>query len=430
MSHPACALPVDLAHVLAELEFTARATEMRGALATTSNCTAVRSGAVDLGTAEAVASTWLTKLMGTLSGALDDATYTPWNCQYGVRVVHNHDHNEEHFYEQLNGSRSHRHRITRCVPWKDKFDHVTIEAPLELKEPLQPPNHLRYAALQPMPICGRDNEYMQVLGELHTRGSLKGFLTDGSKWYCGLTKLANLRANAHLENYYANAMARREASSRMLPGQSVDLPVINIVSIGSQNNYVFETNVHAFFHGHVRIHTFDCTVRNPMVPARIASVTTFHRVCLGAWDEPDPSNPSSLRTMRWKTMVRYLREGSGGGTTMTGPIEMLKLDCEGCEKAVLWEMLTALNNDLPHQMAIELHSIAMYRDGEVMTYAGSRRVSAGEFSTLALQWHHRGYRLVYREDNPPAGTVCPCGGAEEHKSCCATEVTLVRVIGC
>lgn len=287
------------------------------------------------------------------------------------------------------------------------------EAPFELQEPVQPANHERYATLRPQRICGENNRHLHAVGPV-----VRGKLSEGSKWFCGL---------------------------HFLRSDSPAAPPINVLSIGSNNNFVFEASLVRMLGRRVRIHTLDCTVSRPAVPPELRGHVTFHRICVGAHDSFDPFAPSAAawhdarsdarsRMLRWPTLVRWLRNG-GAAPPMVGPLELLKMDCEGAEKEVLWDMLTAGDDaDLPRQIAVELHSIALYRDLGATTYAGSRRISAGELSLLGLQWHHKGYRLVQREDNPPqaanTNNVCPCGGAPQYSSCCASEMLLLRTSGC
>ena len=79
-------------------------------------------------------------------------------------------------------------------------------------------------------------------------------------------------------------------------------------------------------------------------------------------------------------------------------------------------MTSHKEHGLPGQIMMELHGSTMHSNGKFYQSIGKRMASAAEIAVQALLWHHTGYRLVYREDNPGS----PRG----------TELTLLRTYGC
>ena len=160
-----------------------------------------------------------------------------------------------------------------------------------------------------------------------------------------------------------------------------------ILSLGGNNEYDFERSMVAHGSLDTPIHTFDCTVKRPRVPVALHSRVTFHPICVGAFDGYDAAG---RRFMRWRTLLASL--GSPH-------VELLKVDIEGHERAMLWEMLTAPSGGaLPAQLSVELHANTQDEAG-FYTHTGRRLATLGELALLATLWHTRGYVLISREDN-------------------------------
>ena len=289
---------------------------------------------VDLVSTEALASAWLRELPGRVGSLLDASTYST--------------NNERCIYDSTN---------RRCRR-KGKIDAV------------QPYGHARFSFLEPMPICGPNNEALTTFGR---PGS------DGHKLVCGVQTLA--------------------ASNQTV-----------VFSLGSNNNFVFEEEVVRVFGRQVRIHTFDCTVDEPRVPAAIASNVIFHKVCIGPRDELLGEKRRVYRT--WGTLVDDMRSQG----QLMAPPDLFKIDIEGYERDWLWSMLVGHERWLPRQILMELHFNTLTPSGEWHGNVGLRLTSTGELAMLAQLWHTRGYRLVAREDNP------------QSSSC--TEINLLLVDGC
>jgi len=114
--------------------------------------------------------------------------------------------------------------------------------------------------------------YMQRLGE-------KG---DGGKWVCDPYKIAGNKD-------------------------------CKVISIGSKNQFDFEESI-LELNPHCEIHTFDHTVEDP---SNKPPAVHFHPYGLGAVDEPP--------IYTWRTLM------SKAGLKPGAVIEILKIDCEGCE---------------------------------------------------------------------------------------------------
>lgn len=203
--------------------------------------------------------------------------------------------------------------------------------------------------------------------------------SDGWKYVCGVKAMAN-------------AITHRP---------------LNIISIGSNDNWVFEEAAARHFRRRsIRVYVLDCTVSNPHVPPLLAPLVTFQRVCIDSVDREGPP----VRTRRWPTLLKTLRTHNG----LTGPIDLLKMDAEGYEHSFLPDLFSGDGKDMPLQILMELHLVT----GNEGRLRGTRLRSLGEVLALALLWHHAGYRLTRRVDNSHA--FYPY----------SAELTLLRVVGC
>ena len=155
-----------------------------------------------------------------------------------------------------------------------------------------------------------------------------------------------------------------------------------VYSIGSSDMYGFEDDMHLIM-PQCDIHIFDHTVASPKPPA----FASFHALGLGATDDGKVLKLASLQA----------RLGHSGM-----PIEVLKVDCDGCEYEALFSMLPELTN--VRQLLIELHwrrsgipSIELHAFFNAMFVKGwvifSKEANfqwasgeAIEYSFLKLQW--------------------------------------------
>ena len=106
-----------------------------------------------------------------------------------------------------------------------------------------------------------------------------------------------------------------------------------IYSIGSSNMYGFEEGMHEQM-PHCEIHIFDHTVVAPKPPA----FATFHALGLGPQDKGNVLTLASIQA----------RLGHVGAS-----IEVLKIDCDGCEYDALFDVMPAWTS--VRQVLIELH---------------------------------------------------------------------------
>jgi hypothetical protein len=160
-----------------------------------------------------------------------------------------------------------------------------------------------------------------------------GSMGDGGKWLCNAYKIAKAED-------------------------------CNVLSIGSNNDYGFETAMHDL-NPRCTIHTFDHTV----TPTGTPSYVNFHSYGLGS------QSSGNIRTM--KDVIDMA--GFQGKV-----IDVLKIDCEGCEFSVYKEFFSGFIR----QILMEIH----YQNRE---------------STDALMqgMHDHGYIIFHKEPN-----TFGCGG--------------------
>lgn len=177
-----------------------------------------------------------------------------------------------------------------------------------------------------------------------------------------------------------------------------------ILSIGSNNMWAFE--VAAFRETSCQIHTFDCTVKKPLVPAEIQSRTTFHKVCLG---ESDTHMPDGRVFKSYPTLLKDHVPG------LTRPPEVLKMDIEGFEYPVM-RSITQQSQEAfggsaaaaPQQILMEVHHrtykslFGQDNDPGALAWAHRDR-TPGELMAFMTEVYTFGYRLSHAD----WGTVCP-----------------------
>jgi hypothetical protein len=114
------------------------------------------------------------------------------------------------------------------------------------------------------------------------------------------------------------------------------LPVGNctVMSIGSNNDFSFETALESH---RCSVHTFDHTVASPQPP----STVSFHSLGVAS------ASAGTLRTLR----QLYNETGWAGRQ-----VDVLKLDCEGCEYGIFMEQATLefLSSHV-RQLLLEVH---------------------------------------------------------------------------
>jgi Methyltransferase domain len=130
-----------------------------------------------------------------------------------------------------------------------------------------------------------------------------------------------------------------------------------IYSIGSEGDFRFEEGFQDTFPDTCEIHTFDFTDFSAKVPHN--KNIHFHNWGLKASYEEDkdkyevanfgPPSPHLLKTRPFKTFQETIRELGHEGR----PIDIFKIDCEGCEWSTYKDWLGA---DL-RQILIEVHKV-------------------------------------------------------------------------
>ena len=141
-----------------------------------------------------------------------------------------------------------------------------------------------------------------------------------------------------------------------------DAPVCNIISIGSNNEWSFEISMHEL-NPRCIIHTFDHTITpNSRKPAYVV----YYPYGLGASDD------KNIRTM--DSILRLT------GLTKT-TVDVLKIDCEGCEFQVYKE----ITKGFIRQILIEIHM----RGG----------VKSTAIDTLFEHMGLNGYVIFHKEPN-------------------------------
>lgn len=154
-----------------------------------------------------------------------------------------------------------------------------------------------------------------------------------------------------------------------------------VISIGSHNEWDFEEAVIAQFPG-CRIHTLDCYVDKPIIPASIQKSTTFHKICLDVYDH----TYSGRQFVSWHTFVRQIG--------LKQPPTVMKMDIEGFEWATIPAIIKT-NVMVPESFSFELHYYTSI--GSVYWFRRFRTdPEIGLFSELMLSF---GYVLVDRNDN-------------------------------
>lgn len=169
---------------------------------------------------------------------------------------------------------------------------------------------------EPEAVCVFDERFGQ--GVNLTRYQAFG---DGPKFLCGVDMIATKNSN-------------QIGNNRCL-----------VYSVGSSNQIHFESSVHQQLG--CEIHTFDPTLTEAFVGDKYA---TFHPWGLGEDGAISNFGGKSFTAMSLQTIIKRL--GHEGRT-----IDILKIDCEGCEWIVMPKVFESIRNGTNkiNQVLIELH---------------------------------------------------------------------------
>jgi Methyltransferase domain len=118
-----------------------------------------------------------------------------------------------------------------------------------------------------------------------------------------------------------------------------------IYSVGSNGNFQFEEGFQNTFPGACEIHTFDFTNFSQSVPPN--KNIFFHQWGLKSSYEEDKDKDEVLKANPFKTFQETILELGHEGR----PIDVFKIDCEGCEWSTYKDWLAA---DL-RQILVEVH---------------------------------------------------------------------------
>jgi hypothetical protein len=143
-----------------------------------------------------------------------------------------------------------------------------------------------------------------------------------------------------------------------------------VYSIGSRNEFSFETFIHS--QKHCEVHTFDCTVGNPSPP----SYVTYHNWCIGFHGQKD----SNFHT--FDRMVSLLGH-------QEREISLLKIDCEGWEWHFFAQYLSALKLGSVRpirQISFELHACNGMHSGKLCGGVGSPFPSTDTWPAMNYSW--------------------------------------------
>ena len=163
-----------------------------------------------------------------------------------------------------------------------------------------------------------------------------GSISDGGKWVCDAYRIA-------------------EAGE------------CNILSVGSNNDWSFETAMHAL-NPRCRIHTFDHTSG----PAGKPAYAKFYATCLGSADS------GSVRTMDGILRMAGLENKT---------VDILKIDCEGCE----FDVYSEFTKGFIRQVLVEVHM--------------RPQTTPVQVNAMFEHMHTNGYVIFHKEPNTSG-----CGG--------------------
>lgn len=156
-----------------------------------------------------------------------------------------------------------------------------------------------------------------------------------------------------------------------------------VYSIGGNNQWDFEADI--VKRTTCKVFTFDCTVEG-RVPGDLQDRVEYHKICLGTNTE-GAAEGSTQKFMRLGEIMQMLGHDH---------ITLLKMDIEGYEYSVLYEIFDEKGVALPEQISFELH----YETQMPGLDWWGRQATAGEIAFFARRIYEAGYRFISREDNP------------------------------
>eukprot|EP01040_Poterioochromonas_malhamensis_P011936 gene11936-13022_t len=174
-----------------------------------------------------------------------------------------------------------------------------------------------------------------------------------------------------------------------------------LYAAGIANQPEFEEAIAGMFH--ISVHAFDCTIPSTTI---LKNNVEFHHWCLGRNSNNDGNNTANSfennafsRRSQNKTFVFHTLSQTKE-ILKHQHIHILKMDIEGFEWDILQKDIIENPNsdDLPDQLLVEVHAVgAAPRFVPFhLTWDKSRR----RVNEMVLGMWKRGYRVVYKFDNP------------------------------
>jgi FkbM family methyltransferase len=162
-----------------------------------------------------------------------------------------------------------------------------------------------------------------------------------------------------------------------------------VYSIGSNGDFGFEEAVHTSVSPKCEIHTFD---PDPRFGTSAPHFVNYHPLALGKEDgiSEGPVGWGKNKDVRMRTIDSIVRELNHSGR----PIELLKIDCEGCEYLVSRGLFT--DRTIVRQYLIEIHDRSL-QPGPVIVHGHKNfdEMASDLFGSFAK----RGYVVFHKEPN-------------------------------
>ena len=169
---------------------------------------------------------------------------------------------------------------------------------------------------------------------------------DGTKWVCDPPRIAD-QARARLAENGGGTLGRNNGTA---------VPGCLVYSIGSQGNFQFETGVSdSVGPGVCEIHTFDFGDYAKKVPPGSGihyhswGLKPSYETNFEVWGNPRNLYQKNVGTKKFLTLKDTMEELGHVGR----PIDIFKIDCEGCEWITYKDWITA---DI-RQLLLEVHSV-------------------------------------------------------------------------
>lgn len=178
------------------------------------------------------------------------------------------------------------------------------------------------------------------------RHDTKVGIGDGAKWVCDPHRLAR-QAQKRMEQY-----AQEGRLTNQLEGKEIRNGCL-VYSVGSNGDFRFEEGIHNLIPGACEIHTFDFTNYAGRVP-RGKNIYFHHWGIKPSYTETKSTSDTRFQQVipankPFKTFQETIKELGHEGR----PIDVFKIDCEGCEWSTYKDWIGA---DM-RQILVEVHLV-------------------------------------------------------------------------